>query len=138
MRDENCIFCKIANGEIPSNKLYEDEAVVAILDAAPATKGHTLVIPKKHHDDLFDMTPEEAGEIMQRARTVAAMLKKALSPDGMNMMQNNGEVAGQTVLPYPLHLIPRYLTDPKQINWKPGPADTEKLKEIHAEIMRKV
>ena len=131
----DCIFCKIANGEIPSDKLYEDDLFVAILDAAPATKGHTLIIPKKHHSDLFDMTPEEAAEAMKRARTVAATLREKLHPDGMNMMQNNGEVAGQTVMHYHLHLIPRYLTDPEHINWKPGPADKERLKEIFEEIM---
>lgn len=131
----DCIFCKIANGEIPSDKLYEDDLFVAILDAAPATKGHTLIIPKKHHSDLFDMTPEEAAEAMKRARTVAATLREKLHPDGMNMMQNNGEVAGQTVMHYHLHLIPRYLTDPEHINWKPGPADKARLKEIFEEIM---
>lgn len=131
----DCIFCKIANGEIPTDKLYEDDKFVAILDAAPATKGHTLIIPKKHHSDLFDMTPEEAAEAMKRARTVAATLREKLHPDGMNMMQNNGEVAGQTVMHYHLHLIPRYLTDPEHINWKPGPADKERLKEIFEEIM---
>ena len=131
----DCIFCKIANGEIPTDKLYEDDKYVAILDAAPATKGHTLIIPKKHHSDLFDMTPEEAAEAMKRARTVAATLREKLHPDGMNMMQNNGEVAGQTVMHYHLHLIPRYLTDPEHINWKPGPADKERLKEIFEEIM---
>ena len=131
----DCIFCKIANGEIPTDKLYEDDKFVAILDAAPATKGHTLIIPKKHHSDLFDMTPEEAAEAMKRARTVAATLREKLHPDGMNMMQNNGEVAGQTVMHYHLHLIPRDLTDPEHINWKPGPADKERLKEIFEEIM---
>lgn len=131
----DCIFCKIANGEIPTDKLYEDDKFVAILDAAPATKGHTLIIPKKHHSDLFDMTPEEAAEAMKLARTVAATLREKLHPDGMNMMQNNGEVAGQTVMHYHLHLIPRYLTDPEHINWKPGPADKERLKEIFEEIM---
>ena len=130
----DCIFCKIANGEIPTDKLYEDDKFVAILDAAPATKGHTLIIPKTHHSDLFDMTPEEAAEAMKRARTVAATLREKLHPDGMNMMQNNGEVAGQTVMHYHLHLIPRYLTDPEHINWKPGPADKERLKEIFEEI----
>ena len=130
----DCIFCKIANGEIPSNKLYEDDDFVAIMDLSPATKGHSLVIPKKHYDNFFAMTPEEAAEAMKRARKVAGTLMEKLHPDGMNMTQNNGEVAGQTVMHYHLHLIPRYLSDPEHINWKPGPADPEELKKIYAEI----
>lgn len=130
----DCIFCKIANGEIPSNKIYEDEDFVAILDLSPATKGHTLVIPKKHYDDFFAMTPEEASGAMQRARKVAGLLKEKLQPDGMNMTQNNGAVAGQTVMHFHLHLIPRYLSDPEHINWKPGPADPETIKAVYQEI----
>lgn len=130
----DCIFCKIANGEIPSNKIYEDDHFVAILDMAPATKGHTLVIPKKHYDDFFAMTPEEAAEAMKRARKVADLLKGKLQPDGMNMTQNNGEVAGQTVMHFHMHLIPRYLSDPEHINWKPGPAAPETLKAVFEEI----
>ena len=130
----DCIFCKIANGEIPSHKLYEDDGFVAILDLAPATKGHTLVIPKKHYDDFFAMTPEEAAEAMKRARKVADLLKDKLHPDGMNMTQNNGAVAGQTVLHFHMHLIPRYLSDPEHINWKPDPADPETIKAVYQEI----
>ena len=131
----DCIFCKIANGEIPSNKIYEDDAFVGILDVAPATKGHTLVIPKKHYDDFFAMTPEEAAEAVKRARKVAGILNDKLQPDGMNMTQNNGTVAGQTVMHFHMHLIPRYLSDPEQINWKPDPADPEVLKTVYKEIM---
>ena len=137
MKDENCIFCKIACGEIPSNMIYEDESFVASLDAAPATKGHTLVIPKDHYRDLFAMTKDQAAQAMMRARHVADILSDALRPDGMNMMQNNGEVAGQTVSHYHIHLIPRYRTDPEQINWKPAPADPETLKAVFAEITGK-
>ena len=131
----DCIFCKIANGEIPSNKIYEDDAFVGILDVAPATKGHTLVIPKKHYDDFFAMIPEEAAEAIKRARKVAGILNDKLQPDGMNMTQNNGAVAGQTVMHFHMHLIPRYLSDPEQINWKPDPADPEVLKTVYKEIM---
>ena len=130
----DCIFCKIANGEIPSNKIYEDDGFVAILDLAPATKGHTLIIPKTHYDDFFAMQPDEAAEAMKRARKVAALLKEKLQPDGMNMTQNNGAVAGQTVMHFHMHLIPRYLTDPEHINWKPAPADPEALKAVYQEI----
>ncbi|MBR0165086.1 MAG: HIT family protein [Lachnospiraceae bacterium] len=134
MKDPACIFCKIANGDIPSKKIYEDEEFVAILDLAPATKGHTLVIPKEHYPDLFAMDEQTASAAMLRARRVAGLLKEKLSPDGMNMTQNNGEVAGQTVLHYHIHLIPRYLSDPEHINWKPAPAEPEVLQSVFSEI----
>ena len=134
MKDPACIFCKIANGDIPSKKIYEDEEFVAILDLAPATKGHTLVIPKEHYPDLFAMAEQTASAAMLRARRVAGLLKEKLSPDGMNMTQNNGEVAGQTVLHYHIHLIPRYLSDPEHINWKPDPAEPEVLQSVFSEI----
>ena len=135
MKKENCIFCKIAGGEIPTNTVYEDDLVMAILDNAPATKGHTLVIPKDHFADLFEMTEDEAAHIMKRVRKVADILKNKLSPDGMNLMQNNGEVAGQTVRHFHMHLIPRYKTDPPHINFvHPEAADAALLKAVLDEI----
>ena len=134
---DNCIFCKIANGEIPSNKVYEDEDFIAILDLSPATRGHTLVIPKKHYPDFFAMDEEAAAQAMKRARRVADLLTQKLSPDGMNLTQNNGEVAGQTVNHYHIHLIPRYLSDPAHINWKPAPASPETIAAVYREITGK-
>ena len=105
----DCIFCKIANGEIPTNKVYEDESFVAILDASPATRGHSLVIPKNHYTDLFDMSGDEAAEAMKRVH----------------------KVAGQTVHHFHMHLIPRYLSDPKDISFtKQKNADPDDIAKI--------
>ena len=134
MRDDNCIFCKIAAGDIPSNKLFEDEDFIAILDLSPATKGHTLLIPKDHYPDLFSLPDDVCASVLQRGKKIAALLRERLGADGMNVMQNNGEIAGQTVMHYHMHLVPRYQTDPEQINWKPPQADPEVLKAVREEI----
>ena len=105
---DNCIFCKIANGDIPSRKLYEDENFVVIMDLSPATKGHSLVIPKEHFANLYEMPAELAGEAMKVAQKMAVKMVAALGADGFNIVQNNGEVAGQTVFHFHMHLIPRY------------------------------
>ena len=97
MKKDNCIFCKIANGEIPSRKLYEDDKFVVILDLGPATKGHSLIIPKEHYANLYEMPADLAGEAMKLAQKMAIKMTDALGADGFNLVQNNGEVAGQTV-----------------------------------------
>ena len=97
MREENCIFCKIANGEIPSKTLYENDAFRVILDVGPATKGHALILPKKHFADLYELPEEMAAEVMKLAKKMAETMTKKLSCDGFNLVQNNGEAAGQTL-----------------------------------------
>lgn len=104
----DCIFCKIIEGSIPSNKVYEDEHVVAFTDVAPLTKGHTLLIPKKHVQDLFEMPEEVAKNLYAAAPKVANAIKSAFNPKGLNTLNNNGTFAGQTVFHYHLHFIPRY------------------------------
>lgn len=108
---ENCIFCKIINGDIPSAKVYEDENVYAFLDISQVTKGHTLVIPKMHKENLFDLTLDMAGPIFESVKQVADAIQKAYSPKGLNLLNNNGEAAGQTVFHYHIHLIPRYSSE---------------------------
>lgn len=103
-----CIFCKIVNGEIPSAKVYENEHIVALLDISQVTKGHTLIIPKVHKENLFELTPEIAKNIFEAAPLIANALKKAYNPIGLNMVNNNGEKAGQSVFHFHAHLIPRY------------------------------
>lgn len=105
---EHCIFCKITNGEIPSAKVYEDEHVYAFLDISQVTKGHTLVIPKIHKENIFELDAEMAGPLFQSVKKVADALQAAFSPKGLNLLNNNGETAGQTVFHYHIHLIPRY------------------------------
>ena len=128
--DCNCIFCKIANGAIPSATLYEDEEFRVILDLGPASKGHALILPKKHAADLFELPDETAGKAMILAKKMAGILKKGLNADGINVVQNNGTAAGQTVFHFHIHLIPRYQGDTVQVTWKPGTLSDEDKNEI--------
>lgn len=109
MRNENCIFCRILAGEIPSRLVYEDETFQVIMDADPATKGHCLILPKDHCADLFSMPEETATKVLPLAKKIATHLKETLSCDGVNLVQNNGEAAGQTVHHFHMHVIPRYI-----------------------------
>ena len=117
MKKDDCIFCKIANGAIPSATVYEDEAFRVILDIAPAAKGHALILPKEHYDNLWELGEEEAAKVMAIATKVSAAQKKALGCDGVNLLQNNGVAAGQTVFHFHMHLIPRYNNDNVLIPW---------------------
>jgi histidine triad (HIT) family protein len=131
---ENCIFCKIANGEIPAATLYEDEDFRVILDLGPATKGHALLLPKKHAANLYELPDELAAKAMVLAKKMAGKLTDVLSCDGFNLVQNNGECAGQTVFHFHIHLIPRYKDDDAVITWKPGTLTDEVKEEILAKI----
>ncbi len=117
MKKDDCIFCKIANGEIPSCTVYEDEAFRVILDIAPAAKGHALILPKEHYDNLWELGETEAAKVMSIAAKVSAGQKAALGCDGVNVLQNNGVAAGQTVFHFHMHLIPRYENDDMLIPW---------------------
>lgn len=130
MRDENCIFCKILNGEIPSAKLYEDEDFAIILDVCPASLGHALILPKEHYGNLFEMPEELISKCMNLAKVWGDKLVKGLNADGLNLVQNNGIAAGQTVFHYHLHLIPRYEGDSVGELWTPGTLSEEQKKEI--------
>lgn len=136
MRDENCIFCKIAAGEIPSKVLYEDEEFRVILDTAPATKGHALILPKNHYANLYELPKETAAEVMKLAQKMAKVMTDKLECDGFNLMQNNGEVAGQTVFHFHMHLIPRYRNDGQKTVLKSGSMTQEELEEIKNVITR--
>ena len=105
---ENCIFCKIANGEIPAATLYEDENFRVILDLGPASKGHALILPKTHAANIYELSDEMAAKAMILAKKMATAMTAALKCDGFNIVQNNGECAGQTVFHFHMHLIPRY------------------------------
>ena len=131
---ENCIFCKIANGEIPTNTIYEDENFRVILDNGTATKGHALVLPKSHYADLFAIPEDVAAGAVKVAKKVAGTMKEKLSCDGLNLVQNNGEAAGQTVMHFHLHIIPRYKDDGQHILWKPTSPSAEELEEIRKAI----
>ena len=130
MRDDNCIFCKIANGEIPSATLYEDEDFRVILDLGPATKGHALILPKNHFDDIYSMDDATAAHVFQVAVKVAKAMKETLGCEGLNIVQNNGEIAGQTVFHFHMHIIPRIKGDTVNVGWVPGTADNDTIASI--------
>ncbi len=115
--NENCIFCKINKGEIPSFTLYEDEKFKVFMDISPATKGHVVIIPRKHIENIFEMDDETASEVLIVAKKIAKAMKEELKCEGLNILQNNGAVAGQTVFHFHIHLIPRYTHDSVHINW---------------------
>lgn len=130
MKKDDCIFCKLANGVIPTNSIYEDEDFNVILDLAPATKGHALILPKEHADNLYELPEETAAKAMVLAKKLATHMTQKLECDGFNIVQNNGTVAGQTVFHFHMHLIPRYKEDGQTIAWKPQEMSGEELKKI--------
>lgn len=130
MRDENCIFCKIANGEIPSATIYEDQDFRAILDLGPASKGHALLLPKEHYPNLYELPDETAAKVLPTARKIVSRMKDVLGCDGYNLVQNNGESAGQTVFHFHLHMIPRYEGDNVGLGWNMGTLTDEEKEEI--------
>lgn len=134
---DDCIFCKIIRGEIPSYKIFEDDHAYAFLDINPFGRGHTLVVPKFHAAQLFQLPPEELAGVMPAVQRVASLLKKRLACDGMALLQLNGEVAGQTVNHVHFHLVPRYAGqpagwEPLEGAWKEAAHEFEK---IRAEIL---
>lgn len=138
MKKDDCIFCKIANGTIPSAILYEDRNFKVVLDVGPATKGHVLILTKEHFDNIFDIDAETAGKLFSLAAVVARAMKKVLDCDGMNVLQNNGTIAGQTVFHFHLHLIPRYKGDSVQITWPQGTLEEETKAELIRLIKKEI
>ena len=134
MKDDNCIFCKIAAGEIPSATIYEDDDFRVILDLGPASKGHALILPKEHYRNLFDIDEELAAKAFKLAKKLVIKLKDVLGCDGYNIVQNNEECAGQTVFHFHMHLIPRYEGDNVGIGWATG----ELTDEVKEEILNKL
>ncbi len=108
MKKDDCLFCKIAAGEIPSRKIYEDSDLIAIMDLNPTSKGHSLIIPKEHCTNIYDIDEDIAAKVMKTAKKLATKMTVALNCDGFNLLQNNGETAGQTMFHFHMHLIPRY------------------------------
>lgn len=128
MKDD-CIFCKIANGIIPVNALYEDDDFKVIFDLGPAAKGHVLILPKEHFDNMFEMTDEYASKVFVLAKKIAGAIKKTFNCAGVNILQNNGVAAGQTVFHFHMHIIPRYEGDGVSVGWTPGEISNEQIAE---------
>ena len=134
MKDENCIFCKLANGDIPTATLYEDEDFRVILDASPASKGHALIIPKEHYANLYELSDELASKVLVLAKKMITKLTDILGCDGYNIVQNNGKAAGQTVFHFHLHMIPRSKDDGVGLGWKMGELTEEDKGELLSKI----
>ena len=130
MVKDDCIFCKLANGIIPTNSLYEDDELKVIFDASPASKGHVLIIPKQHFDNVYSLDDDTAAHIFQTAVKVSGALKDGLGLEGLNIVQNNGEIAGQTVFHFHMHIIPRIKGDTVNVGWVPGTADNDTIASI--------
>lgn len=134
MKKDDCIFCKLANGDIPTNALYEDDIVKVIFDLGPASDGHVLILTKDHFDNIYSLDDATAAHIFQVAVKIADAMKVALDYEGLNIVQNNGTAAGQTVFHFHMHLIPRYENDTVNIEWKSGEADEKKIAELKEKI----
>lgn len=132
MKDDNCIFCKLANGDIPTNSIYEDDDFKIILDASPATKGHALILPKQHYANIFEIEDETLAKAAKLAKKIMTHEKDVLGCEGYNLVQNNGEVAGQTVFHFHMHLIPRYLNAKNNdiLSWSHETFSPEEMAEI--------
>jgi histidine triad (HIT) family protein len=132
MKNDNCIFCKLANGDIPTNAIYEDGDFKVILDASPASRGHALILPKQHYADIYEIEPDTLAKAALLAQKVIAHETPVLGCDGYNLVQNNGETAGQTVFHFHMHLIPRYAADNRadDVSWGHTEFTNEEFEEI--------
>ena len=130
MVNDDCIFCKLANGVFETNTLYEDDDFRVIFDASPATKGHVLILPKEHAANVFELSEETASKVFVLAKKIATVLKEVTGCEGVNILQNNGEIAGQTVFHFHMHLIPRYKDDKVNVGWEPGSIDENGIDEL--------
>lgn len=129
---DNCIFCKIINKEIPATIIYEDDDFIAIFDKFPATLGHTLVIPKNHFDTIFQIPPDICGKLFTLVTKISQQMQKTLNIENMNILQNNGIIAGQTISHFHVHLLPRYENDNVIIK-----SETNEISDIDVENLRK-
>jgi histidine triad (HIT) family protein len=134
MADPDCIFCKIVAGEIPSTRVHEDDRTVAFMDVNPGTRGHLLVVPKAHAADVHSIDDEDLAAVARTARDVAGRIRDRLGADGVNIIQNNGSAAWQTVFHYHVHVLPRYEGDPIKLRWKPAPGDPDEIQAAAAEL----
>lgn len=133
---DNCLFCGIANGDIKSATIFENNDFRVILDRFPSNYGHALILTKEHFDDIYQMDSETAGKLFALVSVVAKAIRKATDCEGMNILQNNGSVAGQTVFHFHLHLIPRYQEDGFGLPWKTKEVTEEELQKLAAEIRK--
>jgi histidine triad (HIT) family protein len=133
--DPDCIFCQIAAGEVPAQIIHQDERTVAFMDINPATRGHALVIPRRHAANLLEVDQEDLQAAMLVAQTVARRMPDRLGADGVNLLNSCGSVAWQTVFHFHVHVIPRYSDDPLRLPWRPQQGDADEIAAT-AEVLR--
>ena len=134
MAEEDCIFCKIVAGEIPSTRVHEDDRTVAFMDVNPGARGHLLGVPKAHAPDVHAIGDDDLAAVARTARDMAGRLRERLGADGVNIVQNNGSAAWQTVFHYHVHVVPRYSDDGIRLPWVPQPGDQDEIKAAAAEL----
>ncbi len=134
MSDPDCIFCQICAGELPAQIVDEDETTIAFMDISPATRGHALVIPRRHARNLLEIEPEELAATVQAAQRLAKRVSERLGADGVNLINSCGSAAWQTVFHFHIHVIPRYTGDPLRLPWQPAPGDTEEIAGVAEEL----
>jgi histidine triad (HIT) family protein len=133
--EEDCIFCKIIAGELPSQRIDEDERTVTFMDISPATRGHALVVPRRHARDLLEISTEDLAAVAVAAQRMARRVHERLGADGVNLLNSRGAAAWQTVFHFHMHVIPRYEDDPLRLPWTPAPGDEAEIAAT-AELLR--
>ena len=134
MSDPNCIFCKIVAGELPAHRVHEDERTLAFMDIAPGTRGHLLVVPKAHAQDILVIDPVDLAAVAQSAQRMAKRVSERLDADGVNIINSCGAAAWQTVFHLHFHVIPRYLSDPLRLPWTPTPGDQDAIAAVAEQL----
>ena len=132
---EDCLFCKIVKGELPSSKIYEDKETLAFLDLFPVNKGHSLVISKEHYENIFDVPEESLSKISSVVKKVAGAVKKGVNADGISIAQSNGKPAGQVIFHIHFHIIPRFKEDGLKL-WPQGKYNENEMEEYTDNIMK--
>ena len=134
MTDPDCIFCKIVAGELPSQIVDQDERTIAFMDISPATRGHALVVPRRHSRDLLEIEADDLEATIDAAQRLARRVQARLGADGINLLNSCGSAAWQTVFHFHIHVIPRYEDDPLRLPWTPSPGDSEEIAEAAAQL----
>jgi histidine triad (HIT) family protein len=134
MSADDCIFCKIVAGELPAQRVDEDERTIAFMDISPATRGHALVIPRRHAPDLLEIEADELEATIVAAQRLARRVKERLGADGVNLLNSCGRAAWQTVYHFHIHVIPRFADDPLRLPWTPEPGDPEQIAAVAQEL----
>jgi histidine triad (HIT) family protein len=134
VRDPDCIFCKVVAGEIPGEIVDSDDRTITVMDINPATRGHVVVIPREHTENLLSVSEEDLAATMRAARRLVERMQQTLAPAGFNILNNMGRAAWQSIFHFHVHVIPRYPGDPLELPWLPEPADPRELADAAAEI----